>query len=121
MEAGFKYILSNGGIDSEQDYNYTAKDGVCWTAAEKRVVATINNFTDVKNKDETQMQAAIMINPVSIAIEADHPYFQHYKSGTLDNATACGDKLDHGVLIVGMTDDAYIVKNSWGPPWGQQG
>jgi hypothetical protein len=62
-----------------------------------------------------------MLNPVSIAIEADHPYFQHYKSGTLDNATACGDKLDHGVLIVGMTEDAYIVKNSWGPTWGQQG
>jgi hypothetical protein len=121
MEAGFKYIMSNGGIDSELDYNYTAKDGVCWTAAEKRVVATVNNFTDVAHKNEVQMQAAIMQNPVSIAIEADHPYFQHYKSGTLDNATACGDKLDHGVLIVGMTDDAYIVKNSWGPTWGQQG
>ena len=31
---------------------------------------------------------------------------------------ACGEKLDHGVLIVGMTADAYIVKNSWGPTWG---
>jgi hypothetical protein len=36
-------------------------------------------------------------------------------SGVMDNATACGDKLDHGVLVVGMTDDAWIVKNSWGP------
>ena len=27
-----------------------------------------------------------------------------------DNGTACGTKLDHGVLVVGLTADAYIVK-----------
>jgi hypothetical protein len=48
MEKGFEYIMENGGIDSEADYNYTAKDGACWAAAAKRVVATVNNFTDVK-------------------------------------------------------------------------
>lgn len=121
MENGFKYIIANGGIDSEGDYNYTAKDGVCWTAAEKRVVATINNYTDVKPKSADQMAAAVMKNPVSIAIEADHPYFQHYKSGILTNETACGEKLDHGVLVVGMDTDYWIVKNSWGPGWGDKG
>ena len=33
----------------------------------------------------------------------------------------CGTKLDHGVLVVGFTADAYIVKNSWGPTWGDKG
>ena len=50
-------------------------------------MATIDNFTDVAHGEEAQLQAALMKNPVSIAIEADKPYFQHYKSGTLDNAT----------------------------------
>eukprot|EP01051_Picozoa_sp_SAG22_P014583 SAG22_NODE_1790_length_3569_cov_23.345821_4_plen_490_part_00 len=121
MEAGFRYIMANGGIDSETDYNYTAKDGTCWTAAESRHVATVNNFTDVAHNNEAQMAQAIQLGPVSVSIEADHPYFQHYKSGVMDNATACGVKLDHGVLVVGMTDDAWIVKNSWGPTWGDKG
>jgi hypothetical protein len=159
MEKGYQYIIANKGIDSEKEYTYNASNGACWTAAEKRHVATIDSFVDVAHKDEAQLQAAVMKNPVSIAIEADKPYFQHYKSGTLDNVTACGTKLDHGdnarrggagwgrgggagageapirlsvlslllslpgrvclsvcplvatgVLIVGMTADAYIVK-----------
>ena len=47
--------------------------------------------------------------------------FQHYKSGVFDNATGCGTKLDHGVLVVGYTPDYYIVKNSWGATWGLKG
>ena len=98
---------------AQTDYNYTAKDETCWTAAAARHVATVDNFTDVAHNNEAQLSQAIQLGPVSIAIEADHPYFQHYKSGVMNNASACGVKLDHGVLIVGMTDDAWIVKNSW--------
>ena len=50
--------------------------------------------------------------PVSVAIEADKPAFQHYKSGIL-TGSACGTKLDHGVLVVGYGSGYWIVKNSW--------
>ena len=29
MDNGFKYIIKNKGIDSETDYNYTAKTDPC--------------------------------------------------------------------------------------------
>merc|ERR1712125_317075 len=62
--------------------------------------------------------------PVSIAIEADLPIFQSYKSGVLSGM--CGAKLDHGVLVVGYGTDSqggdyWKVKNSWGGAWGMDG
>lgn len=42
-----------------------------------------------------------------------------YKGGVYDQP--CGDNLNHGVLIVGYGKDYYIVKNSWGNGWGEDG
>ena len=62
--------------------------------------------------------------PVSVAIEADQKAFQLYMGGVFSDET-CGIELDHGVLVVGYGVDAeegeyYIVKNSWGPEWGDK-
>ena len=62
--------------------------------------------------------------PVSVAIEADQKAFQLYMGGVFSD-DACGTDLDHGVLVVGYGVDAiegeyYIVKNSWGPEWGDK-
>jgi len=120
MDLAFQYIIDNKGIDTDDDYIYKGTDTDCWTNATSRVGATIESFTDVTPNDEDQLAAAVMKTPIAIAIEADKPSFQSYKSGVYDDAD-CGTDLDHGVLIVGITEDAYIVKNSWGKTFGEDG
>jgi C1A family cysteine protease len=68
--------------------------------------------------------AAVAQQPVSVAIEADTMVFQSYRGGII-SSKGCGTNLDHGVLVVGygseVGKDYWILKNSWGPDWGEKG
>ena len=119
MDNAFKYIIKNGGLDTEEDYPYEGKDGTCSKAKAAKHVVSIKGYKDVPQNEEAQLASAVEKGPVSVAIEADQRGFQMYKSGVFSGT--CGTKLDHGVLVVGYTADAWIVKNSWGATWGEQG
>jgi len=122
MDFGFQYIIDNKGITTEKAYPYTATDGTCASTG-KPVGATISSFTDVTGSDNDALRAAVVQQPISIAIEADQDGFQFYSSGVFSGD--CGDALDHGVLVVGYNQTAtpayWIVKNSWGASWGDAG
>jgi len=125
MDNAFGFIIQNGGIDTEDDYPYTAQDGVCMNNKLTRKVVTIDAFEDVPSNSEADLQKALANQPVSVAIEADHRSFQLYAGGVYDDPT-CGTQLDHGVLAVGYGVDEtagsyWIVKNSWSEYWGDGG
>ncbi|KVH99312.1 Cysteine peptidase, asparagine active site-containing protein [Cynara cardunculus var. scolymus] len=115
MNNAFEYILNAGGIQKEADYPYTGKDGTCHFDKTK-IAASVSNFS-VVGTDEDQIAANLVKNgPLAISC----PYICSKK------------RLDHGVLLVGygaadyspsrFKDKAYwIIKNSWGANWGEDG
>lgn len=120
MDYGFKYIIANG-ITTEDSYPYTATTDTC---TKKTGEYKVSSFHDVTPNSASQLKAAIAINPVSVAIEADTQAFQFYSTGVI-TSDACGTNLDHGVLAVGYDTTGetpfYRVKNSWGDSWGDEG
>jgi KDEL-tailed cysteine endopeptidase len=77
----------------------------------------------VPRNSNKQLLLAINLGPTSVAIDAEGSHFQFYKSGIYNQT--CGTELCHGVLVVGYGEENgkkyYVVKNSWGPDWGEQG
>ncbi|KHN27806.1 Vignain [Glycine soja] len=124
MEGGFEFIIKNGGISSEANYPYTAVDGTCDANKEASPAAQIKGYETVPANSEDALQKAVANQPVSVTIDAGGSAFQFYSSGVFTGQ--CGTQLDHGVTAVGYgsTDDGtqyWIVKNSWGTQWGEEG
>ncbi len=121
MDNAFKYVIDNG-LCLEKDYPYEAETGMCQQCDEK---GNIQSYGDIES-DEKILKRAVAQQPVSVAIQANLSSFRFYSKGVYSDPN-CGKELDHGVLIVGygydlMRGKAYwLVKNSWGENWGENG
>ena len=121
MDNAFEYVIDNGQC-ADAEYPYTAKAGSCQTC---KKVAQLSQCYDVPPNNQLALKEAVALKgPIAIAIEADTRTFQSYSSGII-TSESCGTNLDHGVLIAGYGSENgvkyWLVKNSWGTSWGENG
>ena len=118
----FEYANKNPQ-ELETDYSYTARTGRCHATKAKEIVQA-TTYAHVPAKSVDQLKAAIAIQPTCVSVDAEDYHFQQYSSGILDT-TQCGTDLDHAITAVGYgTENGknyFIVRNSWGPSWGEKG
>ncbi|CAJ1938664.1 unnamed protein product [Sphenostylis stenocarpa] len=118
----FGYVIDNGGIDTEANYPYRAKNGTCNENAKK--VVSIDNLL-VVDGTEKGLLCRVSKQPVSVSIDATG--LQFYTGGVYggDNCTKNSRFATFVCLIVGYGsvggEDYWIVKTSWGKEWGEKG
>lgn len=128
MDYAFQYIIDSqdGTDDKESEYRYTAKNGRCkFRESEGFKDAKVTKYTDItKGSEEELKDATATVGPISVAVNANNAW-QLYGGGILKPLFCPGNRLDHGVAVVGYgadgVKDYWIIKNSWGKTWGEKG
>ena len=130
MELAFEWIKNNGGFMYEADYPYANKKGTCQQDSSKFVDMKVTGYVKLGPKtegillpcDENDMKEFLyQTGPLAIALNATP--LQLYIGGIVD-LDICNPRINHAVTLVGYGTDSkdyWIVRNSWGKDWGENG
>ncbi|XP_051139025.1 cysteine proteinase 15A-like [Andrographis paniculata] len=129
MNNALEYTLKVGGLEKEKDYPYTGYGGKC-KFDKSKIAASVSNFSVVP-VDSDQM-AAYLVKHGPLAVGINAVWMQTYIGGVSCPLICSKRMLDHAVLIVGYNAAGYaplrfkdkpywIIKNSWGVNWGEDG
>ncbi|NNN06164.1 MAG: hypothetical protein HKL90_09720 [Elusimicrobia bacterium] len=135
MNASF---IQTVGLPPESDYPYTATDGNCSDAKSgwQQRAHRIGSWYSVPHNLAAVKSALVAHGPLPITLDLrkDMKYYQsgvytyikgdEWGCGGKDSASRDNDEWGwHAVLLVGYDDDGqyFIVKNSWGTGWGENG
>jgi len=120
-ELGFNWVKNNG-IATNAAWPYTATSGVCTAHA---MTAKITGCNKLKENNYTDLLNAVAtIGPIAVSVDAStwSPYSGGIYSGCDKEKTM---DIDHAVQLVGYGAENgtpyWIVRNSWGPNWGEKG
>ena len=124
MNYAFNYARDHAMVLGSE-YPYNGRDNACGVASGTGNIRP-TGYVNVARYSPKALMDALAITPIALALRAGTSYFGYYRSGVLTDATACGTGVDHAVVLVGWgTTDAgtpyWLMKNSWGTGWGDNG
>ncbi|XP_049803830.1 dipeptidyl peptidase 1-like [Schistocerca nitens] len=140
-DGGYAYQLSRyaleQGVVEEQCRPYNANNGQCLANTCDRIYVSDYSFVGgyYGACNEVLMQEALLNNgPIAVGMVASSYSFPMYSGGIYRDLQISArsdfypfEYTDHAVIIVGYGEDAesgekyWIVKNSWGDTWGEEG
>ncbi|XP_019193301.1 PREDICTED: senescence-specific cysteine protease SAG12-like [Ipomoea nil] len=125
--SAFQFIVNNNGLTTEENYPYKGKQHrVCNFMKTASKAVRISGYERVPAKNETALMQAVAHQPVLLEINGGDFHFRFYEKGVFSGK--CKPHLDHGVTAVGYGTTAgdggkkyWVIKNSWGTRWGENG
>uniref|UniRef100_A0A7E4VMN1 Pept_C1 domain-containing protein n=1 Tax=Panagrellus redivivus TaxID=6233 RepID=A0A7E4VMN1_PANRE len=123
----FTFVAQNQGgrIDPENYYPYNDNIADCKYNYDNAVNTTVRKFLSYTGEDTLKTLVGLY-GPVTVIIHASNAFGEAHKEVFYDPTCTENDSGNHAVLAVGYgTDpnygDYWIIKNSWGTTWGDEG
>ena len=126
--------IQNNGIMYDSSYPYysgtsTSLEKCKYSANQANNVVTsfLQCGQDAQNPCGRNSILSMLANgPIISLMDASSPYFQHYaNTGSILEYNCTATSSNHAINIVGVSSDVkggyYIVRNSWGSAWGENG
>jgi len=132
-QLGYNYLQLFGSVASE-DWPYVSGDtmvgGDCdYDLSSMTPVVGLTGYNSLTPNDEMAVMEHIAnVGPLSIALDASN--WGSYSGGVFDGCSFDENiSINHGVQLVGYGTDFgplgtfpyWLVRNSWGPGWGEDG
>lgn len=116
---GYDWLsTTSGSFCTSTSYPYQARQGTCKASSCGGKAKDKGHGMAASNEGAILKQ--LEKGPISISVDAG--VWHSYQGGIL---TSCGQTTNHAVVIAGFKDNGansyYIVRNSWGPSWGEKG
>uniref|UniRef100_H3CUT5 Cathepsin S, ortholog 1 n=1 Tax=Tetraodon nigroviridis TaxID=99883 RepID=H3CUT5_TETNG len=125
ISKSYSYIIRNGGVDSDSFYPYEHQTGKCRYSVQGKAGSCSSFHVLPWGNEETLKAAVARVGPVAVAVNAMLPTFHLYRGGLYDVPNCNPKFINHAVLVVGYGtskgQDFWLVKNSWGTRWGEEG
>lgn len=123
----FDLIMKYGIVDNSSYPPYVAYRTSA-ASCDKFNRVRINGYGRVPSGDEKVLKDVLCRNgPVVITVDASSDKFQFYKEGIYTDPNCNGTNLNHAMVAVGYGVDEktkepyWLVKNSYGVGWGEEG
>ena len=136
MTSGYELMHTRGAVD-EGCMRYEAKDNectdfnICRDCGHDYPCHAVQNYTKYfveeygsVSGEERMMKEIYARGPITCAIDATDDFFYNYKGGIYKDTTGA-HSLNHAISVVGWGEEDgqkyWIMRNSWGSYWGEQG
>eukprot|EP00727_Mastigamoeba_balamuthi_P005459 m51a1_g1532 hypothetical protein (1449) ;mRNA; r:514220-523234 len=124
LDLVLRWTQQGFGAVLESDYPYHKADGQCYyDSVKSKAVGKLTSVFGIKFDEATMNQKLIDYGPIIVQLDASS--IIRYKSGVVESTDTCLHGVNHGVLLVGWGQDSaggyWLMKNSWGTKWGENG
>ncbi|GLD95859.1 hypothetical protein PINS_up004537 [Pythium insidiosum] len=120
-EREYPYVMATNTADMPCHASGSDRVAVAWRVGE-------SSYETIQQNNEEALMRAVLAGPVAANVDSFGDGFRHYGGGIYDarDCKSDGKEVNHAVVVVGFGETErgekyWIIRNTWGSMWGENG